>query len=146
SLVHTLLRLLQDTEDAQAFASVRARCRAARHALKEMLAFKLERFDRLDCNRLGSDLAELHDAIAPGDRLPVDQELAFPRLAIVENCHAAFADHNELLLLDRVQPRHKHMRLGSIRKRQMRGGDIGHGLMKNVAAYRMDMIRLLASQ
>ena len=85
--------------------AIRARRRADLDAIEEMLALGLQRLARLqlDRQRLPAFMGSRH-AVPPFDAVRIQQELAFPRLPVVEHGHGLAADDDELLLLEGMQP------------------------------------------
>ena len=74
------------------------------------------------------------------------EKLALPRLAVVEHRHRVAADHDQLLLLERMQPRHEDVRALAAREEQVRSGHVGDLLVEVVAADGLYRFRLLADQ
>ena len=75
-----------------------------------------------------------------------DHQLLPPAFAVVEDGHGAFAHDDQLLLLEGMEPRHENVGVLAARKREMRGGDVGHRLRQVVGADRGDAFGLLADQ
>ena len=99
---HLLLRGSQDAEHRQGLGSIGARPRPVRMQSRKC---------RHSCSSgsAGSTAywlclcpSRLRQAVAPGDAVTEQGELALPRLAVVEHRHAGVADHDQLLLLERV--------------------------------------------
>ncbi len=120
--------------------------RAGAHAIEKMLALKLQRLAFFERHRLRLGLGRHGLRVAPFDAMRIEQQLARPRLAVVEHGHGAVADHDELLLLERMQPRHMNMRAFAAGEGEVRRRHVGDGAVQVIAALRRHAFGLLRNQ
>ncbi len=84
--------------------------------------------------------------VPPGDPVRIEDQLAIPGLAVVEDGHSLRSDDDELLLLEGVQPRDEYVRALAARESQVRGRDIRDRRVKMVAPDGADAVGLRADQ
>src|SRR4051794_34998553 len=147
ALLHQLFaRARQHPEHAQPLAAIGARPRAGAHAIEEVQALLPERLRRLERDRHRLRLRGHRHIVLPLDFVRIEQELSLPWLAIIEHRHPVGADNDEALLLIRVEPRYKDVRLLAARESQVRRRYVGDRPVQEIAADGLDLHRLGADE
>src|SRR5580704_15652103 len=78
---------------------------------EEVTTFQDQRLSSLERHRSRLCCHRYRGTLAPVDPMHIDLQLLAPAALVIEHGHAGLAYHNELLLLERVQPRNVDVRV-----------------------------------